>query len=115
MLFSHQFNLGGSHLGDMEILSILGIGISFEESFNLYQLTLLEQTQGGGVIILNPCLDVKDSRELDFLVILFTEVLYEIPKRAMLDFSKLCTSALFTTKPEIVKLFIAFIIVIFKC
>ena len=33
----------------------------------------------------------------------FTEVLYEIPKRAMLDFSKLCTSALFTTKPEIVK------------
>jgi hypothetical protein len=55
----------------MEILSILGIGISFEESFNLYQLTLLEQIQGGGVIILNPCLDVKDSRELDFLVILF--------------------------------------------
>lgn len=99
----------------MEILSILGIGISFEESFNLYQLTLLEQIQGGGVIILNPCLDVKDSRELDFLVILFTEVLYEIPKRAMLDFSKLCTSALFATKPEIVKLFIAFIIVIFKC
>lgn len=61
MLFLHQFNLGGSHLGDMEILSILGIGISFEESFNLYQLTLLEQIQGGGVIILNPCLDVKDS------------------------------------------------------
>ena len=43
----------------------------FADTISRMQLTLLEQIQGGGVIILNPCLDVKDSRELDFLVILF--------------------------------------------
>ena len=54
----------------MNLLAILGIGISLKESLNLDKGALFEHINCGGIILLNPSLHVKDRRLLYFLVTL---------------------------------------------